>query len=117
MLFPTTDFAIFFAVVFTANWLLNPYPRAWKLFMIAASFFFYSWWDWHYVFLLAASTTIACVGAAVLDRFEGAPETDRVRRHPRRPARSARLVQVLHVPRRQHRQPHPAPVRWRARCR
>ena len=56
MLFPTTDFAIFFAVVFTANWLLNPYPRAWKLFMIAASFLFYSWWDWHYVFLLAAST-------------------------------------------------------------
>jgi alginate O-acetyltransferase complex protein AlgI len=71
LLFPTTDFAIFFAVVFTGNWLLNPYPRAWKLFMIAASFLFYSWWDWHYVLLLAASTTIACVGAAVLARFEG----------------------------------------------
>ena len=71
MLFPTTDFAIFFAVVFTANWLLNPYPRPWKLFMIAASFLFYSWWDWHYVFLLAASTTIACVGALTIDRFEG----------------------------------------------
>ena len=27
MLFPTTDFAIFFALVFTATWLLNPYPR------------------------------------------------------------------------------------------
>jgi alginate O-acetyltransferase complex protein AlgI len=71
LLFPTTDFAIFFAVVFTGNWLLNPYPRAWKLFMIAASFLFYSWWDWHYVLLLAASTTIACVGAAVLARLEG----------------------------------------------
>jgi alginate O-acetyltransferase complex protein AlgI len=71
MLFPTTDFAIFFAVVFTANWLLNPYPRPWKLFMIAASFLFYSWWNWHYVFLLAASTLMACVGAAVIDRLEG----------------------------------------------
>jgi alginate O-acetyltransferase complex protein AlgI len=71
LLFPTTDFAIFFAVVFTGNWLLNPYPRPWKLFMIAASFLFYSWWDWHYVLLLAASTTIACVGAAVLSRYEG----------------------------------------------
>ena len=82
MLFPTTDFAIFFAVVFTANWLLNPYPRSWKLFMIAASFVFYSWWDWHYVILLAASAdvTIACVGAAVLVALRGSPETDRIRR-------------------------------------
>ncbi|MGO9340901.1 MAG: MBOAT family O-acyltransferase [Acidimicrobiales bacterium] len=71
MLFPTTDFAIFFAVVFTANWLLNPFPRWWKLFMIAASFVFYSWWDWHYVLLLAASTTIACVGALTIAGFEG----------------------------------------------
>ncbi len=70
MLFPTTDFAIFFAVVFTANWLLNPFPRWWKLFMIAASFVFYSWWDWHYVLLLAASTTIACVGALTIARLE-----------------------------------------------
>jgi alginate O-acetyltransferase complex protein AlgI len=75
MLFPTTDFAIFFALVFVANWLLNPYPRAWKLFMIGASFLFYSWWDWHYVFLLAASTLTACVGAAVIDKLEGRART------------------------------------------
>jgi alginate O-acetyltransferase complex protein AlgI len=75
MLFPTTDFAIFFALVFVANWLLNPYPRPWKLFMIAASFVFYSWWDWHYVFLLAASTAIACVGAIFIDKFEGRART------------------------------------------
>ena len=70
MLFPTTDFAIFFAVVFMANWLLNPYPRLWKMMMIAASFLFYSWWNWHYVFLLAASTAMACAGGALIARFE-----------------------------------------------
>jgi hypothetical protein len=31
MLFPTTDFAIFFAIAFTVNWLLNPYAGWWKL--------------------------------------------------------------------------------------
>ena len=56
MLFPTIDFAIFFAVAFTANWLLNPYPGPWKLAMLALSYFFYSWWDWRFVLLLAAST-------------------------------------------------------------
>ncbi len=86
MLFPTTDFAIFFAVVFTANWLLNPFPRWWKLFMVAASFLFYSWWDWHYVFLLAASTIIACVGGLVISRFEG---------HARRTALIASLAGLL----------------------
>ena len=70
MLFPTIDFAIFFAVAFTANWLLNPYPRPWKLAMIALSYFFYSWWDWRFVLLLAASTVIAQVGAAAVHRFE-----------------------------------------------
>jgi len=42
MLFPTTDFAIFFGLVFLGHWLLNPYPLRWKLFMTAASYIFYA---------------------------------------------------------------------------
>jgi D-alanyl-lipoteichoic acid acyltransferase DltB (MBOAT superfamily) len=70
MLFPTIDFAIFFAVAFTANWLLNPYPRPWKLAMVALSYVFYSWWDWRFVFLLAAVTVTAQVGATAVHRLE-----------------------------------------------
>jgi alginate O-acetyltransferase complex protein AlgI len=70
MLFPTTDFAIFFAVAFTVNWLLNPYPRLWKLSMICASYVFYSWWDWRFVFLLALVTVVAHVGATVVSQCE-----------------------------------------------
>ncbi len=66
MLFPTTDFAMFFGVVFVLSWLLSPHPRRWKLFMIAASYFFYGWWDWRFVFLLAASTTAAHLGALAI---------------------------------------------------
>jgi D-alanyl-lipoteichoic acid acyltransferase DltB (MBOAT superfamily) len=72
MLFPTIDFAIFFVVAFTANWLLNPYPRLWKLAMLAASYLFYSWWDWRFVFLLAAVTITAQVGATVVGRCQDA---------------------------------------------
>ncbi len=71
MLFPTIDFAIFFAVVFTVSWLLNPYSAPWKMFMVAASYFFYAWADWRFIFLLAASTVIAFTGAGILDRLEG----------------------------------------------
>ena len=71
MLFPTTDFAIFFCVVFVGHWLLQPTPTRWKVFMVAASYVFYGWWDWHYVWLLAASSAIAHVGAVAVHRTQG----------------------------------------------
>jgi alginate O-acetyltransferase complex protein AlgI len=65
MLFPTIQFALFFVVVLTANWLLLPHRRQWKWFMLAASYFFYGAWDWRFVFLIVASTLFnqAAVGA------------------------------------------------------
>jgi D-alanyl-lipoteichoic acid acyltransferase DltB (MBOAT superfamily) len=69
MLFPTIDFAIFFVVVFTASWLLRPWPRAWRVMILVASYVFYGWWDWHFTFLLAASTVINQAGAVVVSRL------------------------------------------------
>ncbi|HSJ50179.1 MAG TPA: MBOAT family O-acyltransferase [Actinomycetota bacterium] len=63
MLFPTTDFAIFFAVVFALHWVLNPHRRLWKWFMLAASYTFYAWWDWRLVWLLALVSALAQAGA------------------------------------------------------
>ena len=64
MLFPTVDFAIFFAVAFTVNWLLNPYAGWWKLSMIGLSYVFYGWVGWSYCLLLLATTVVAYGGAA-----------------------------------------------------
>lgn len=63
MLFPTFDFAIFFGVVYAGAWLLNSRPVAWKLWILAASYYFYAYWDWRFIFLLLASTVIAHVAA------------------------------------------------------
>jgi D-alanyl-lipoteichoic acid acyltransferase DltB (MBOAT superfamily) len=68
MLFPTTDFAIFFAVVFAMHWALNPHRRTWKWFMLAASYTFYAWWDWRLVWLLALVSALAQVGAIWVER-------------------------------------------------
>ena len=67
MLFPTTDFAIFFSVVFLGHWLLNPRPTTWKVFMIGASYVFYAWWDWRFVLLLGAVSLLAQEGALTVD--------------------------------------------------
>ncbi len=66
MLFPTFDFAIFFAVAFSVNWLLNPRPRAWKLAMIALSYFFYGWVGWSYCLLLLATTVVTHIGGSAV---------------------------------------------------
>jgi D-alanyl-lipoteichoic acid acyltransferase DltB (MBOAT superfamily) len=76
VLFPTFDFAIFFAIVFVGNWLFRPFPTPWKVFILAASYVFYAWWDWRFVFLLAASTAVTAGGAIGIDRMQ----TERRRR-------------------------------------
>ena len=56
MVFPTATFAIFFLIVLPLNWLLMPNQPRWRIFILAASYIFYGWWDWHYTLLLALST-------------------------------------------------------------
>jgi alginate O-acetyltransferase complex protein AlgI len=68
MLFPTVDFAVFFVLVFLGHWLLNHLAQPWKLFMIAASYVFYGWWDWRFILLLVGISVIAQLGALVVDR-------------------------------------------------
>jgi len=62
MLFPTIDFALFFAIAFTVNWLLNPYAGWWKLSMLGLSYVFYGWVGWSYCLLLLTTTVVAFAG-------------------------------------------------------
>ena len=56
MLFPTLAFLVFFSAVFTIAWPLRSWPTAHKLFLTAASYFFYGYWDWRFAVLLLLNT-------------------------------------------------------------
>ncbi len=71
MLFPTVSFAVFFAAVLLVSWLLMPHRIRWKLFMVAASWFFYGCAGWGFVPLLAASTVVNHFLAFRIDGAEG----------------------------------------------
>ena len=58
MLFPTLAFAVFLLIVFCAHWALVRYPWPWKLFILGASWFFYAYWDWRFLGLLALYTVV-----------------------------------------------------------
>ncbi len=68
MLFPTVTFALFFAVVLPVSWVLQPYQRAWRAWILVASYVFYAWWDWRFVFLLGASTVVNHLLAVAIHR-------------------------------------------------
>jgi D-alanyl-lipoteichoic acid acyltransferase DltB (MBOAT superfamily) len=74
VLFPTSTFAIFFLLVLPLSWLTMPWPHRWRPFVIAASYVFYSWWDWHFVFLLAGSTLWNHVLATRIHRSRAASQ-------------------------------------------
>lgn len=70
MLFPTFDFALFFLVVFTASWLLLRWSEPRKAFLLAASYFFYGYWDYRFLALLALSSTINYIAGIALTKLE-----------------------------------------------
>jgi alginate O-acetyltransferase complex protein AlgI len=70
MLFPTVTFAIFFMIVLPVSWVLMPRRRRWKIFMLAASYFFYGYWNWRFCFLIAASTIANQLFAKAIHRAD-----------------------------------------------
>ena len=53
MLFNSLEFAIFLPLVFALYWLLNKRLKWQNLFVVAASYVFYGWWDWRFLGLIA----------------------------------------------------------------
>lgn len=75
MLFNSITFLIFFPVVTIGYYLLSRHLRFQNLWLLAASLFFYSCWDWRFTFLLLVTVFVDFYVAAYLDRLydEGAP--------------------------------------------
>jgi len=58
MQFPTLEFAIFFTVVMTVSWLLRRWRNPQKLFLLAASYYFYALINWKLVVIILASSLL-----------------------------------------------------------
>ena len=59
MLFNSIDFAIFLPIVFILYWCVtNNNLKLQNLLIVAASYLFYGWWDWRFLFLILFSTIV-----------------------------------------------------------
>jgi len=68
LLFNTLQFAKFFAVVFVVYWLLLRQKMARLVFLLVASYAFYAGWNWKYLPLIFASSTMDYLLALRIDR-------------------------------------------------
>lgn len=67
MLFNSIEFAIFLPVVFLLYWFVfRKSIQIQNAFLVAASFFFYGWWDWRFLFLLVFSAGIDFIVAQLI---------------------------------------------------
>ena len=70
MLFPTIGFAVFFAVVFPVTWALNARNTWKKVFLVAASYYFYAAWRPEFTLLLLVSSGFNYGAALLIDHFK-----------------------------------------------
>ncbi len=72
MLFPTVEFALFFLAVLVIAWSLYRVNTLHKLFLLAASYVFYGFWDWSYVPLLFGISLFSGIVAQQIQAGESA---------------------------------------------
>ena len=71
MLFNSFDFLLFLPIVFLLYWFVFKSRKIQNLFLVAASYVFYGWWDWRFLFLIAITSICSYASGILLERYEG----------------------------------------------
>ena len=79
MLFNTFEFLVFLPIVFIIYWQVCGKMvggRSWQnLFIVAASYLFYGWWDWRFLILIAITSTASFISGLLIERLSEAGKT------------------------------------------
>lgn len=91
MIFNSLEFLIFLPVVFAIYWLLGRRVRLQNAFVVGASYLFYGWWDWRFLFLIAFTTVCSFFSGVLIDQVRGKNDNGIAERK----ARAAVAVNIL----------------------
>lgn len=71
MLFNSIEFAIFLPLVFLLYWFVfNRNLKLQNLFVVVASYVFYGWWDWRFLFLIAFTSLCSWGSGLLIERYK-----------------------------------------------
>lgn len=71
MLFYSFEFMVFLPIVFLLYWFAFRKRKWQNLFIVIASYFFYGWWDWRFLLLIALTSLCSYASGLLMERFEG----------------------------------------------
>ncbi len=71
MLFNSIEFLLFLPIVFLLYWFVFRGRRWQNLLVVVASYVFYGWWDWRFLFLIALTSLCSYGSGLLIERFEG----------------------------------------------
>jgi alginate O-acetyltransferase complex protein AlgI len=73
MIFNSIDFALFLPIVFILYWFVfNRNLKAQNILIVVASYVFYGWWDWRFLFLILFSTVVDFTVGVLLEKENNA---------------------------------------------
>ena len=72
MAFDSIEFIVFFTSIVCLYWLLGIRYRAQNALILVASYFFYGWWDWRFLVLIAGSSLLDFIIGKKLSGSAGA---------------------------------------------
>ena len=68
MIFNSTTFLVFFAIVYVLYWLANKHLKLQNVLLLLASYVFYGWWDWRFLSLIFISSLIDYYAAQKMEQ-------------------------------------------------
>ena len=71
MLFNSIEFLFFLPIVFLLYWFIFKDYKWQNLLIVVASYVFYGWWDWRFLFLIALTSFCSYASGVLLERYEG----------------------------------------------
>ncbi len=75
MLFNSIEFAVFLPIVFLLYWFVfNRNLKLQNLFVVVASYVFYGWWDWRFLFLIAFTSFCSWGSGLLIERYRDYPK-------------------------------------------
>lgn len=74
MLFNSLEFAIFLPIAFLLYWFVFNRKVRWQnLFVVVASYIFYGWWDWRFLFLMAFTSFCSWGSGLLIHKYRETP--------------------------------------------
>ena len=75
MLFNSIEYAVFLPIVFLLYWFVfNKNLKVQNLFIVIASYVFYGWWDWRFLFLIAFTSACSFTAGLLIEKYREQPK-------------------------------------------